>query len=134
MLEGITLEEVMEMSDYTGPSSSVLYTAEFLKSKSDKITKSYIDEGLHKLYAEINNTLLEASDEGRYSVTIQKNTLEKYKHIVIRKAIDKLKEVGYKVEASIIYQTSPIIHQALPIIYQTLPRTPIINKILIKWD
>ena len=113
------------MSNYTGPSSSVLYTAEFLKSKSDKITKSYIDEGLHKLYAEINNALLEASDEGRYSVTIQKNTLEKYKLIVIQKAIDKLIEVGYKVEAPITYSPFP----GTCIIKEML-----IKEMLIKWD
>lgn len=121
LLKGITLEEAKEMmNDYTGPSSSVLYTAEFLKSKSDKIAKSYIDDSLHKLYTEINNALLAASDEGEYSVTIPKNTLEKYKLVVIQEAINKLKEVGYKVEASITYQT--------------LPGTPVINKILIKWD
>lgn len=120
ILEGITLEEAKEMINYTEPSSSVLYTAEFLKSKSDKIAKSYIDDSLHKLYVEINNALIAASDEGEYSVTIQKNTLDKYKHIVIQEAIDKLKEVGYKVEASIIYPT--------------VPGVPIINKILIKWD
>lgn len=107
-----------KMSNYTGPSSSVLYTAEFVKSKSDKITKSHIDESLHKLYAEINNALLEASDEGRYSVTIRKNTLEKYKPIIIQEAINKLKEVGYKVES-----------------LETFPTYPGQDKMLIiKWD
>jgi hypothetical protein len=121
ILEGITLEEAEEiMGNYTGPSSSVLYTADFVKSKSDKIAKSYIDGDLHKLYAEINDALITASDEGEYSVTIQKNTLDKYKLVVIRGAIDGLKEAGYKVEASIIYPT--------------VPGVPIINKILIKWD
>lgn len=127
LLKGITLEEAKEMSNYTGPSSSVLYTAEFLKSKSDKIAKSYIDDSLHKLYAEINNALIAASDEGEYSVTIQKNTLEKYKYIVIRKAIDKLREVGYKVEVSITYPTFP----KTPVL---MFRIPTINKMLIKWD
>lgn len=127
LLEGITLEEAKEMSNYTGPSSSVLYTAEFLKSKSDKIVKSYIDGSLHKLYAEINNALIAASDEGEYSVTIQKNTLEKYKYIVIQKAIDKLREVGYKVDVSITYPTFP----KTPLL---MLRIPTINKMLIKWD
>lgn len=115
------------MSNYTGPSSSVLYTAEFLKSKSDRIAKSYFDDSLHKLYAEINNALIAASDEGEYSVTIQKNTLEKYKLIVIRAAINKLKEAGYKVEASITYPVLP----ETPVF---LSRIPTIHKILIKWD
>jgi hypothetical protein len=106
------------MNNYTG--SSVLYTAEFLKSKSDKIAKTYIEESLHKLYVEINNALITASDEGLYSVTIQKNIIDKYKLIVIHEAINKLKEVGYKVEASTI---SP-----------TFPGLPIVNEILIKWD
>lgn len=110
------------MNNYTGPASSVLYTAEFLKSKSDKIVKSYIDENLHKLYAEINNALIAASDEGLYSVTIKKNIIEKYKLIVIHKAIDKLKEAGYKVEASMICPNF------------TGPGLPIVNEILIKWN
>lgn len=128
LLEGITLEEAKEMlNDYKGPTGSVLYTAEFLKSKSDKIAKAHINDSLHKLYAEINNALITASDEGEYSVTIQKSTLEKYKHIVIREAINKLKEVGYKVEASITYQTLP----ETPVFQFG---TPVVNKILIKWD
>ena len=120
ILEGITLEEAKEMINYTEPSSSVLYTAEFLKSKSDKIAKSHIDNSLYKLYAEINNALLEASDEGKYSVTIRKNTLEKYEHIVIQKVIDKLKEVGYKVE---YLETNP-----------TYPGLGSDKMLIIKWD
>ena len=121
LLEGITLEEAKEMlNDYKGPSSLVLYTAEFLKSKSDKIAKSYIDDSLHKLYAEINKALIAASDKGEYSVTIRKNTLEKYKPLVIQEAIAKLKEVGYKVE---YLEISP-----------TYPGLGLEKRLIIKWD
>lgn len=88
-------------------SSSVLLTAEYIKSKSDKITNSHNNENLHKLYHEINDVLGTAADNGKYEITLPKNIIAKYNNSVISMAITELKNVGYKVEHSTTYPTYP---------------------------
>lgn len=87
--------------------SSVLFTADYIKSKSDRIANKHNIENLHKLYHEINEVLDKAAGNGKYGITLPKDIVSKYNNSVMSMAITELKNLGYKVEHSTTYPTYP---------------------------
>lgn len=98
MLEDITLEKVKTISNYTGPGSSVLYSADYIRSKCDRVTIKNNEENLGKIIHELNEIIDTAANNGKYTVCIGCDTLNKYNDVVIQVVVDKLKDAGYNVD------------------------------------
>lgn len=99
---------------------SELLSAEYIKSKSDKIVMENSTKKLYTLYHEINEILSTASDNGKYSIVLPKNIVMKYENNIISTALEELKKVGYKVERKVSETT-----------YLGMPMD---ENIQIKWD